>query len=105
MATSEQSATLLAAGISRETLADLEGGLRGELLRPGSPGYDAARRIWNGMVDKHPAVIVRCAGVSDAMRAVRFARDGARRSRCAAAGTTSPETRCATEAWCSTCPR
>jgi FAD/FMN-containing dehydrogenase len=75
VATSEQSATLLAAGISRETLADLEGGLRGALLRPDSPGYDDARRLWNGMVDKHPAVIVRCAGVSDALRAVRFARD------------------------------
>jgi FAD/FMN-containing dehydrogenase len=74
MATSEQSATLLAAGITGETLADLEAALRGELLLPESPGYDHARRVWNGMIDKRPALIVRCAGVGDALHTVRFAR-------------------------------
>ena len=75
MATSDETATLLAAGVSGDALATLQSGLRGELLRPGSPGYDAARRIWNGMVDKRPGVIVRCAGVSDALLGVRFARE------------------------------
>ena len=75
MATSDETATLLAAGVSGDALAALQAGLRGELLRPGSPGYDAARRIWNGMVDKRPGVIVRCAGVSDALLGVRFARE------------------------------
>jgi FAD/FMN-containing dehydrogenase len=48
---------------------------RGELLLPTSPGYDAARRIWNGAIDRHPACIARCIGVADVVAAVRFARD------------------------------
>ena len=50
-------------------------GLRGEALRAGDEGYDAARRVWNGVIDKHPAVIARCAGTSDVIRAVNFARE------------------------------
>jgi FAD/FMN-containing dehydrogenase len=49
--------------------------LRGELLRPGDEGYDAARMVHNGMIDKHPALIARCAGATDVMRAVAFARE------------------------------
>jgi FAD/FMN-containing dehydrogenase len=48
---------------------------RGELLLPTSPGYDAARRIWNGAIDRHPACIARCTGVADVVAAVRFARE------------------------------
>src|SRR6202047_236850 len=48
--------------------------LRGPLLRPGEAGYDAARQVWNGMIDRRPALIARCAGVADVMAAVRFAR-------------------------------
>jgi FAD/FMN-containing dehydrogenase len=48
---------------------------RGKLLLPTSPGYDAARRIWNGAVDRHPACVAGCAGVADVVAAVRFARD------------------------------
>ncbi len=47
----------------------------GELLVPGDSGYDDARRIWNGSIDKHPALIARCSGVSDVIAAVNFARD------------------------------
>ncbi len=47
----------------------------GELLLPTSPGYDAARRIWNGAIDRHPAYIARCTGVADVVAAVRFARE------------------------------
>ena len=75
MATSEETASLFAAGISGDALAGLQARLRGELMLPDSPGYDAARRVWNGMVDKRPGVIVRCAGVSDVVDGVRFARD------------------------------
>jgi FAD/FMN-containing dehydrogenase len=46
---------------------------RGELLTPGAPGYDDARRIWNGMIDRRPAVIARCRGAADVVAAVRFA--------------------------------
>jgi FAD/FMN-containing dehydrogenase len=52
----------------------LEAGLRGALLRPGDGDYDAARALWNAMHDRHPALIVRCAGVADVMTAVNFAR-------------------------------
>jgi FAD/FMN-containing dehydrogenase len=60
-----------------ETTASDELGesLRGELLLPTSPGYDTARRIWNGAIDRHPACIARCTGVADVVAAVRFARD------------------------------
>jgi FAD binding domain/Berberine and berberine like len=61
----------------RETIAldELGGSFRGELLLPTSPGYDIARRIWNGAIDRHPACIARCTGVADVAAAVRFARD------------------------------
>lgn len=48
---------------------------RGELLTPPDSGYEAARCIWNAMVDKHPALIARCSGVADIIAAVNFARD------------------------------
>ncbi|HEY1573362.1 MAG TPA: FAD-binding protein [Pseudonocardiaceae bacterium] len=47
----------------------------GTLLRPGDAGYDEARTVWNAMVDRHPAMIMRCAGVGDVVTAVRTARD------------------------------
>ena len=49
--------------------------LRGELLRPGDAGYDVARKVWNGMIDKRPALIVRCAGAGDVVNSVKFARE------------------------------
>jgi hypothetical protein len=45
------------------------------LLRPGDPGYDDARRVWNAMVDKRPALIARCTGLEDVAAAVRFGRE------------------------------
>src|SRR5205823_12378022 len=48
---------------------------RGFVLRPGEPDYDVHRKIWNGSFDKHPAVIVRCAGVADVIAAVKFGRE------------------------------
>ena len=48
---------------------------RGEMLLPASPGYDTARSIWNGAIDRHPACVARCSGVADAVAAVRFARE------------------------------
>src|SRR5919108_814204 len=56
------------------SIAELAEGVRGEVIRPGDVGYDAARAVWNGAIDRHPALIVRCAGVADVMRAVEFAR-------------------------------
>jgi len=48
--------------------------LRGEMLRAGDDGYDEARKVWNGMIDKRPALIARCAGVADVISAIAFAR-------------------------------
>jgi FAD/FMN-containing dehydrogenase len=48
---------------------------RGALLRPGEEGYDEARRVWNGAIDRYPALIARCAGADDVAEAVRFARE------------------------------
>ena len=47
--------------------------LTGEVIAPGHAEYDAARRLWNGMIDKRPAAIARCAGADDVAAAVRFA--------------------------------
>src|SRR5688572_25095700 len=48
--------------------------LEGTLILSGDAGYDDARRVWNGMVDRSPGCIVRCAGVADVVAAVNFAR-------------------------------
>jgi FAD/FMN-containing dehydrogenase len=56
------------------TAARLCDGFRGEVITPGDPGYDAARTVWNGMIDKHPAYIARCTGSADVADAIRFAR-------------------------------
>ena len=53
----------------------LRSSLRGELIIPSDAGYDDARAVWNGMIDKRPALIARCAGVADVVAAVAFARD------------------------------
>jgi FAD/FMN-containing dehydrogenase len=58
-----------------EAVEDLRKGLRGTILQPADEGYEGARRIWNGMIDRRPAVIARCSGSADVMAAVRFARD------------------------------
>ncbi|MGE0296212.1 FAD-binding oxidoreductase [Pseudonocardia sp.] len=47
---------------------------RGALLQPGEEGYDDARRVWNGAIDRRPAVIARCVGADDVATAIRFAR-------------------------------
>jgi FAD/FMN-containing dehydrogenase len=49
--------------------------LRGDVLGPGDSQYDSARTIWNAMIDRRPALIVRPMGVADVMRAIRFARE------------------------------
>jgi FAD/FMN-containing dehydrogenase len=64
-----------ATAFGARSMADLRGRFRGALLRPGEEGYDEARRIWNGAIDRRPALIARCVGVDDVVAAVRFARD------------------------------
>jgi FAD/FMN-containing dehydrogenase len=52
---------------------ELERQLTGPLLRAGGPGYEEARPVWNGMIDRHPALIARCATAGDVAAVVRFA--------------------------------
>lgn len=49
--------------------------LHGELIRPGDPSYESARKVYNGMIARYPALIVRCAETSDVVAAVEFGRD------------------------------
>lgn len=49
--------------------------LRGRLIRPGDADYEQARRVYNGMIDKRPALIARCVDVADVIAAVNFARE------------------------------
>ena len=56
------------------TIAELAAELRGHVIRPDDDGYDAARALWNAVHDRRPELIVRCAGVSDVIAALRFAR-------------------------------
>jgi FAD binding domain len=70
VATTNGASTVLGEGAIRT----FEASLRGELLHQGQ-AYEEARKIHNGMIDRRPALIVRCAGVADVMNAVKFARD------------------------------
>ena len=60
--------------LAESAVAELKGSLRGGLLIPGDGGYDEARKIWNGMFDRRPGLIARCAGAGDVVSAVNFAR-------------------------------
>lgn len=71
----EQTITLPPIALDQTAVDTLAARLRGQLLRPSEDGYDAARQVWNAMVDKHPTLIARCAGPADVIAAVRFARD------------------------------
>ncbi|HLF33557.1 MAG TPA: FAD-dependent oxidoreductase, partial [Cyclobacteriaceae bacterium] len=61
--------------LKQEQLDGLRMRLRGPVLLPGDVGYEEARTVWNGMIDRKPAIIVRCLGNADVIASVKFARE------------------------------
>jgi FAD/FMN-containing dehydrogenase len=61
--------------VAEDAIAKFATSFHGQLIRPGDLDYDTARKIWNASVDKRPGIIARCAGVSDVVAAVNFARE------------------------------
>jgi hypothetical protein len=61
--------------VSHDRIEGFQAAFRGELIKPGDSGYEAARKIWNASIDRHPGVIARCSGVADVVAAVNFARE------------------------------
>src|SRR5438094_9927639 len=61
--------------IENEAVRELKSKVSGEVLLPSEPGYDEARTVWNAMIDRRPAMIVRCVSAQDVIDAVRTARE------------------------------
>ena len=57
------------------TVEELKNRLRGEIIQPGDDGYDDARKVYNAMIDRRPALIARCADTADVIAAVNFGRE------------------------------
>jgi FAD/FMN-containing dehydrogenase len=85
--------------LDQRAVAQLGTTLRGELVGPADRGYETHRRVWNGSIDRHPALIVRCAGVADVIDAVRFARRVGLPVAVRGGGHSFPACRCATTGW------
>src|SRR5258708_27820590 len=69
----QPSSSTTGAVLEKPDIETLKASLRGELLQPGDEGYDAVRKVYNGMIDRHPRLIVRCVGVADVITAVNYA--------------------------------
>ena len=63
--------------ISKETAENLNSRVKGEVVLPSDSNYDEVRKIWNAMIDRRPALIVRCAKPDDVRHAISFARENA----------------------------
>jgi FAD/FMN-containing dehydrogenase len=61
--------------LDEKALAGLKASLSGKIIEPGDEAYEQARRVYNGMIDKYPRLIVQCADVADVMAVVNFVRD------------------------------
>jgi FAD/FMN-containing dehydrogenase len=64
-----------ASALRDEDVLSLQRSLDGELIRPGDAEYEAVRKVWNGMIDRHPALVARCANTQDVVACVNFACD------------------------------
>ena len=60
--------------VEEAAVDEFKASIRGQVLRSGDEGYDDARKVWNGMIDRRPGLIARCAGAADVINSVNFAR-------------------------------
>ncbi len=91
-------------GATSNALEDLGADLRGKLVRPRDGEYDAVRAVFNGMIDRRPLAVVRCAGASDVVRGIAFARQHDLAVSVRGGGHNVAATRCVTAVSCSTFP-
>ena len=61
--------------LNAQTITEFSASLRGRVVQPGDADYDASRRVYNAMIDRHPGLIVYCRDVADVMHGVNFARE------------------------------
>src|SRR5437764_6824585 len=61
--------------LSMSSVSGLRSAVGGTVALPGEPGYDEAVSIWNGAIDRRPAVVARCLSASDVAAALRYAQD------------------------------
>jgi hypothetical protein len=92
-------------GLSADAVEAFRAEFAGSVVVPPDPGYDEVRRVWNGTIGRRPALVARCTGVADVLRAVDFARTQHVLTAIRAAGTTSPAPAPVTAGWSSTCRR
>jgi hypothetical protein len=85
--------------MSAHTIATFQQNLRGRLIQPSDTDYDAARALFDGMIDKRPRLIARCADVADAITAVNSPANRACCWRFVAAVTTAPAWAAAMTGW------
>ena len=71
----QSSAARIPSGPGEPAIEALVSTLRGQAIRPSDEAYDAARRVYNAMIDCRPRLLVRCADAADVIRCVNFARD------------------------------
>jgi hypothetical protein len=73
--TGSDSVQALATKVGSSALAGLRAACGGQVIGPADAGYDEHRRVWNGSIDRRPAVIARCTSRDDVRTAIRFGRD------------------------------
>ena len=61
--------------INETSIEQFKGSLKGQLINSKDADYEEARKVWNGMIDKHPLMIIRCANEDDVVKAINFARN------------------------------
>ena len=88
--------------LNENAIADFKANLRGRLIEPSDKDYDEARKVQNGMIDKKPRLIARCADVADVISSVNFARENDLLVAIRGGGQTREAWGFATMAWSST---